>query len=217
MGGGKERKASMQMQTQIANDQNATSKEYLNLAKQEQANRTELQQPSIDHYMKLISGNPSERMNAVAVPLGDLAKTTKSAREAAYETSPRGAARDFALSQIPMQQSSQAAELLNTAYNSAFPALSGLGTEAGQVGLQQTGAGMRSGEAAGQTNQSVMNAQQQAKASQLGMIGSLAGLGASAATGGFGGAAKAAAGGAKAASSFDPIKFLQTPGALRSF
>lgn len=217
MGGGKERKASMQMQTDLAKQQNATSQEYLNLAKQEQAQRTALQQPSIDHYMKLISGNPSERMNAVAVPLGDLAKTTKSAREATYDTTPRGAARDFALSQLPMQQSSQSAELLNKAYNSAFPALSNLGTEAGQVGLQQTGAGMRSGEAAAGTNAGIMQNQQQQKASQLGMIGSLAGLGASAATGGFSGAAKAAAGGAKAATSFDPIKFLQTPGALRSF
>jgi len=185
MGGGKERKASMQMQGDIARQQNQVSQDYLGLAKQEQANRTALQKPAIDYYTRLISSNPAERMNAMAIPLGDIAKATRSAKESVYDSVPRGAARDFAASQLPMQQASQSATELNKAYNGAFPALSSIGTEAGQIGLQQTGAGMRSSEAAAGTNAGIMQNQQQQKASQLGMIGSLAGMGANIATGEF--------------------------------
>ena len=100
--------------------------------------------------------------------------------------------------------------MLNKAYTGAFPALSAIGTEAGQVGLQQTGAGMRSGEAAASTNNGVMQTQQQQKASQLGMIGSLAGMGANIATSGMASAAKKAI-----PSGFDATKFLMQPGAMR--
>lgn len=185
MGGGKERKASMDMQSGIARDQQATSKQYLDLATQEQSRRNTLQQPTIDFYSKIIGGDPNARMTAAAVPLGDIARGARGAR-GAIEEMPRGAGREFALAQNENQKYSQSADYLNKAFMNAFPALSGLGTEAGQVGLQNTGAGMRGAEAAAGTNSGVMQSQQQQKAAQLGLIGSLAGAAGSAATGGFG-------------------------------
>ena len=200
MGGGKERKQSAAMQNQIAQSQLQTSQDYLGLAKQEQERRTALQQPSIDFYTKLTGNDPNARMTAVAPALGDIARAGRSGKEAIYDSAPRGAARDFALSQVPQQQAAQGAEFLNKAFMGAFPAMASLGTESGQVGLQQTGAGMRGAEAASQTNQSVMQNQQAQKASQLGMIGSLAGMGGSLAMGGglgkLGGGAASKAGSA---------------------
>ena len=186
MGGGKERKASMQLQTDLAKQQAQTGQEYLGLAKGEQARRLEYQQPSVDFYKKLTGTDPTARMTAVAPALADQAKAARSAQGAIME-GPRGVGRDYALSQLPVQQYQQGADYLNKAYMGAFPALAGLGTEAGSTGLQMTGAGLRGSEAAGNTNQGVMQAQSQQKAAQLGMIGSIAGLGASAVTGGFGG------------------------------
>lgn len=185
MGGGKERKASMDMQAGIARDQLATSKQYLDLATQEQGRRNTLQQPTIDFYSKIVSGDPNARMTAAAVPLGDIARGARGARESIMDSVPRGAGRDFALAQNENQKYSQSADYLNKAFMGAFPALSGLGTEAGQVGLQNTGAGMRGAEAAANTNQGVMQSQAQTKAAQLGVLGSLAGAAGGVVTGGF--------------------------------
>lgn len=206
MGGGKERKASMAMQTDLAKQQNATSQEYLKMAQGELAKRNDLQQPLVDYYKRLTSGNPSERMTAVAPALADQAKAAQGAR-GAIEDMPRGAGREYALAQLPMQQYAQGADMLNKAYTSAFPGLAGVGTESGQVGLQQAGAGMRGAESASNTNQSVIAAQQQQKASQLGMIGSIAGLGGSIATGGLSSLGKA--GLSKGLTSFNPISMLK--------
>lgn len=186
MGGGKERKASMDMQSGIARDQLATSKQYLDLATQEQGRRSTLQQPTIDFYSKIVSGDPNARMTAAAVPLGDIAKGARGAREGIMDSVPRGAGRDFALAQNENQKYSQSADYLNKAFMGAFPALAGLGTEAGQVGLQNTGAGMRGAEAGANTNSGVLQTQAQQKAAQLGVIGSLAGAGGAAAGGYFG-------------------------------
>lgn len=171
----------MDMQSGIARDQLATSKQYLDLATQEQGRRNTLQQPSIDFYSKITSGDPNARLTAAAIPIGDIARGARGARENIMDSVPRGAGRDFALAQNENQKYSQSADYLNKAFMGAFPALAGLGTEAGQVGLQNTGAGMRGAEAGANTNAGVMQTQQQQKAAQLGVIGSLAGAGGQAA------------------------------------
>lgn len=224
MGGGKERKASMQLQTDLAKQQAQTGQEYLGLAKGEQARRLEYQQPSVDFYKKLTGADPTARMTAVAPALADQAKAARGAQGAIME-GPRGVGRDYALSQLPVQQYQQGADYLNKAYMGAFPALAGLGTEAGSTGLQMTGAGLRGTEGAAGTNKGIMDTQQQQKASQLNMIGSIAGgIGGGLAGGGltklFSKAPVSAAGktfnlpgmGAVNATNFDPVKFMTTPG-----
>ena len=192
MGGGKERKASMQMQTDLARQQSDLSKQYNTMAQGELARRGELQNPLIEQNKRLMSSNPSERMTAIAPALADQTRAAQSAR-GAIEDQPRGAGREFALAQLPMQQYSQASDLLNKAYMGAFQTQAALGTESGNVGLQQAGAGLRGAEGAANANQSVIQAQQQQKASQLGMIGSIAGLGGAALSGGLGAIGKASA------------------------
>ena len=53
------------------------------------------------------------------------------------------------------------------------------------IGLQETGAGLNSANIASQSNQAVMNANEQGKASTMSMLGSLAGAAGTAASGGF--------------------------------
>ncbi len=175
MGGGKERKASQDLQTSLAREQAENSRKQLDLAQSEMGRRHDLQRPAVDQFMRLLSSNPSERMVASSIPIGQISQQSRVAKESIYDSVPHGAARQAALAQIPRDQASQTSQMLNNAYMSAFPALAGLGTESGQVGLQQTGAGMRSSEAAAQTNNSVIDAQQRQKAATLGMLGSLAG------------------------------------------
>jgi hypothetical protein len=151
-------------------------------------------------------------MTAIAPALADQAKAMKSAR-GAIEEQPRGAGRDYLLASTYRDQAAQGADLLNKAYMNAFPAQAGIGTESGQVGLQQAGAGLRAGESAANINQGIMQTQQQEKATQLGLIGSVAGMGASAMAGGGGKSLMKMFSKPKlAAPAFDPMKYFhRTP------
>jgi len=183
LGGGKERKASQQMQADIARKQLDVGKEQLGMAKTQMDQRTALQKPSVDFYTKILSGDPTARMTAAAPLMGEVSRGARAAKEQIYDSVPHGAARNAALAQVPRDTNAKSAEALNNVYMGAFPALSSLGTESGQVGLQQTGAGFRGVEGSATTNNSVIDAQQKQKAATLGMIGSLAGVAGSAASG----------------------------------
>lgn len=185
MGGGKERKATQDRQLALQSQQQQTANIALGNSKAENDRRLDLQKPAIDYYKGLTSNDPNMRLTAAAAPLGDIARTGRSTSAAIADNVPRGAARDFAQSQVPQNTYSQSAGYLNQAFNNAFPALANIGTESGGVGLQYQGAGLRGLEGAGQTNAAIGHQQQQQKASQLGVLGSLAGVAGSVATGGL--------------------------------
>lgn len=199
MGGGKDRKATQQRSQALSQEQQDLSRYFTGQAKEELSRRRELQAPVVDYYTRLASGDPAQVMAASAVPLGNLAKMTQQAKANIMEMAP-GAARTAALGQLSREAGGQQSTLLNQAYLSAFPALQGLASETGNVGLQQTGAGYRGLEGAISTNQQIAQMQQQQKASQLGLIGSLAGM-AGGMVGGMGGLGKMFGGGGGAASS----------------
>lgn len=184
MGGGKERRETQRLQTDLGKQQVSLGNEFLNLSRQELGRRNELQQPGIDFYKNIISGDPNARLTAAATPLADISRSARRAKEEIYNTAPRGAARDFALSQVPQQSYAQSADLLNKTYLSAFPALSQYGSESGNMSLQQAGAGLRGIEGGINTNKSVMDNQQQQKASTMNLLGGLAGTAGTIATGG---------------------------------
>lgn len=183
MGGGKQRKETMERQSALSQQQEALGKYFMEQSKEGLAQRKQLQAPVIDYYTKLASGDPTQIMAASAVPLGNLAKMTQQAKANIMEMAP-GAARTAALGQLSREAAGQQSTFLNQNYLSAFPALQGLASESGNVGLQTAGAGYRGVEGAASSNQQIMQAQQQQKASQLGLIGSLAGAAGSAVGGG---------------------------------
>lgn len=203
MGGGKERKATQDRQLALQSQQQKTADMALNNAKVENDRRLDLQKPAIDYYKGLTSNDPNMRLTAAAAPIGDISRMGRSTSAAIADNVPRGAARDFAQSQVPQNTYAQSAGYLNQAFNNAFPALANIGTESGGVGLQYQGAGLRGLEGAGQTNDSIARTQQQQKASQLGVLGSLAGVAGNIATGGMSGMAGGAA------KSFNPLSMFK--------
>lgn len=207
MGGGKERKATQDRQIALQQQQQNTANAALATADTENKRRLELQQPAIDYYKGITSGDPNARLTAAAVPIGDISRTGRATSAAIADNVPRGAARDFAQSQVPQNTYAQSASYLNDAFTKAFPALANIGTESGGVGLQYQGAGLRSTEGAAQTNQGIAQNQQAQKASQLGVLGSLAGLGGNIATGGLSGAAKSFS-----APAFNPLSIFNKTG-----
>lgn len=186
MGGGKDRKASQQRQEGLSRTQEELGRYFMEQSKQDLAQRRQLQAPVVDYYTKLASGDPTQIMTASAAPLANLSRMTQQARANIMEMAP-GAARTAALGQLGREAAGQQSTLLNQAYLSAFPALQGLASESGSTGLQTAGAGYSGIGAAANTNQQIMQAQQQQKASQLGLIGSLAGAAGSIAGGFMGG------------------------------
>ncbi len=183
MGGGKQRKETQQRQQALSQQQEELGKYFIEQSKEGLAQRQKLQAPAVDYYTQLASGDPTKIMSASAIPLANLTRMTQQARGNIMEMAP-GAARTAALGQLGREAAGQQSSMLNQAYLSAFPALQGLASEAGGIGLQSAGAGYRGIESAGATNQQIMQMQQQQKASQLGLIGSLAGAAGNIATGG---------------------------------
>jgi len=206
MGAGN-RKESKQRQQGLSNYQEESGRFFMDQSKQELEQRRKIQAPVIERYTKLASGDPTEIMAASAVPLGNLAKATQQARANIMEMAP-GAARTAALGQLGRESGGQQASFLNQSYLSAFPALQGLATESASTGLSAAGAGYRGVEGAATTNKGIMDTQQAEKASQLGLVGSLAGMAGSIATAGMMGGGKAG-GGLSSAKSWSPSSIMQ--------
>ncbi len=155
----------------------------------------QLQQPAIQFAQGLASGNPADVTKAAAPQLSQIAQQYAGAKQNILDTTPKGAAQDFALMQLPQQQANTTAGLLGGEVNAGMNTLLGLGQGAqgalgniasglGGLSMQQLGAGLTSGQGASQTNQSVMNAQAQQKANTMNFLGSLSGAAGTAASGG---------------------------------
>ena len=145
--------------------------------------RNKLQAPAIAQLTKIVSGDKNALTSATSVPIGQLAKSAQASKENIYDQIPAGAGRDVALAQNTMSKNSGVASFLNQTYMNAFPALAQMGSESGNVGLQQTGASLNSMSGSTNAYGQVMNADAQNKASTMGLVGSLAGAGGMAASG----------------------------------
>lgn len=154
----------------------------------------QLQQPAIQFAQGLASGNPADVTKAAGPQLSQIAQQYAGAKQSVLDTTPKGAAQDFSLMQLPQQQANTTANLLGGEVNAGMNTLLGLGQNAqgalgnissglGGLSMQQLGAGLTAGGQASQTNQSVMNAQAQQKATTMGFLGQLAGAGGMAAGG----------------------------------
>ena len=172
----------MQEQLQQSQQQNALESQYLQFAQQRFNQGDILQQPLISKLQSLTSGDPNAVISAAGPELGNIAKSGQAAKANIFNTIPAGAARDFALSQVPMQQYSQTAGYLNNIINQAPQELAQIGSAQQGLGTTLTGAAQGFGtlgtSQAGLAGTTAYNQQQiaaQQKASTLGFIGSLAG------------------------------------------
>lgn len=176
-------------QNQIASQQEATMQQYLQLAQSQfQENKT-LQAPAINYLQGIIgasgSGNYSNVLNAAGLPISQISQAGQESQANIMNQVAPGAARDYALASNARQTPTSEAQAVSSIYTSAFPTLAGLGTQAAQLGLGQSQAGISSGNSAANTYGQVAQEQNQAKASTLGFFGSLAGGAGEALSGGF--------------------------------
>lgn len=183
MGGGKQRNETRQRQQALSQQQEELGRYFMEQSQKDLAQRRALLDPVISRYSKLASGDPTQIGMAAAPEIANLEQQARQMRANIMEMAP-GAARNAALGMSEREMAGRRASVLNQAYLSAFPALQGIASESGSMGLQSAGAGYRGVEGATASNKDVMLAQQQDKASQLGLIGSLAGVAGTAVGGG---------------------------------
>lgn len=175
---------------QSINQENSIAQQQLNLstteqqqAQKNQALGVQLAQPAIMFNSELASGDPSKIMAAIAPSVTGITQGTANAREQIMDQTMPGAGRDTALAQLPEQQANQIAGLGSNAYLSSFGNLAQIGAGIEGTGLQQTGASISGANASSNATNAVMQAQEQSKASTMGLLGSLAGAAGTAAGG----------------------------------
>lgn len=173
----------------IATQQTQLGQQYAGLAQQSLSQMNTLEQPAISYYSNLVnsanSGNYNALVQAAGPTLGTIAQQQNAAQENIYANVPAGAGRDYALAMLPQNTAGQVSQTLNQQYTGGLQSLAQLGAGYGSVGLQEAGAGLSGLSGASQTQNTVMQSQQQSKAATMGFLGSLAGGGASVLTGGL--------------------------------
>lgn len=132
------------------------------------------QQPLVSFLQSIIGGNSTSTNSAIAQPLGTIANQTNTNREQIYDTTAPGAGRDVLLGQNTLNEGTQVSALKNSTFLQAFPELASLAGGNTSAGLGLTGAGITSESNAASTTGTVLNSQEQQKASTLNLFGSLA-------------------------------------------
>lgn len=162
--------------------------QYAGMAKSELNRMNELQQPTVDFYSGIIKaaqgGDYGGLITAAGPTVSNITQQAENAKENIYNTVPAGAGRDYALAAAKSGTAGNISGTLNQLFLSAFPQLSQIGGQAGQVGLNEAGAALSGLSGGAQTNQAMMNQEAQQKASTMGFFGSLAGAAGAAAGGG---------------------------------
>lgn len=161
-------------QNAITSEQLAIEQQQVDASNQDRAQRLALMDPAIQFNKALTSGDRATAMAALAPALAPIDAATKANKEAIWESAP-GAARDVALQQNDAAGRTAVASTESNSFLSAFDKLANIGSGIGSFSLSEIGAGISAGSAASQSNQAVMNAQAQQKASTMGFLGSLAG------------------------------------------
>jgi len=190
MGGGSQRKESQDTAIKLRNDAAALGTQLTGTGQATTSAGMGLMKPAQDYWGAMASGDYDKMIQASAPALANLTKQFTQARGNIMDTVPSGAGRAFGLASLERDRAGQSAALINKGYTDSFGNLATLGQQQAGIGLQQLGAGLNSSNSAAQQNASIQQVQQQQKASQLGLIGSLAGAAGGAFGGMMGGGAK---------------------------
>lgn len=132
-------------------------------------------QPALDFYTSLAKGNTAAETEAGGSLLAQNTAGTNAARENIYATAPRGAARDFALAQLPIQSQQNASNILSQAKLGGLQSLAGIGGTFLNESNALTGAGIGAGGQAANIFSNVAQNQEQQAAATLNAIGGLIG------------------------------------------
>lgn len=158
----------------IANTQIGVASTQQQNAAGDYAQFKQLLQPLITQQTSLASGNRQQALAAAFPVLSKLSEGFTGAKQNILNSMPAGAARDRALADLATQTYSSIAGAQAGAVQQAPQTLAGIGSNLGNMSLQEWGAalaGLQGGEA---TNADAMKAKVQQQASLLNFFGSLA-------------------------------------------
>lgn len=181
----------------------ANTESVLSLENQRRA--LQLEQPAINLYSGLTSGDPKAQLTAASPIIGQIQSGYNAAKQNILNTTAPGAARDFAMTQLPIQSNAATSGVIAQETAGAFDKLANIGAGLGSFSLNQ--GGLTENAFAGSTQAIGQLGQQQAqqKASTMGFLGSIVSGAANVATGGMSGLASKAT---SAAKSLGPISAL---------
>jgi hypothetical protein len=154
----------------------------LDLAKQQQEQSTKtlgIVEPGLktaeDYYASLASGDPTKIMSAIGPAVSQIGSQTNQAKTQIKQSTPRGGAQDLALAEADISKAGQVGNLETQSYTGAFPALASLFQGGAGISVSQIANAIASAQGASQTTAAVGQEQASAKASTMGMFGSMAG------------------------------------------
>ena len=175
---------------QTENTQNTIAQEQLTLAQQQQAASDKTLgvvspglQTAENYYASLATGDPTKIMSAIGPAVSQIGSQTQQAKTQITEGTPRGGAQDLALAEADISKAGQVGNLATQAYTGSFPALAQLFQGGAGISVNQIANAISSASGAGTTTAQVGQEQSSAKASTMGLLGSMS----SAAGGAFAG------------------------------
>ena len=157
-----------QQQNQIAQTAQAQSQE-------DRDRRVALEQPAIDKYTKLASGDRTAALEASMPVLSQVSQGYQAAKQSILNSVPAGPARDKAISDLEMQKFTTTSGAQATAVSAAPDTLANIGSGLGAMSLQELGASISGYQSAGNLAGHVVQQSDQRKAQNLQLLGGLAG------------------------------------------
>jgi hypothetical protein len=141
-----------------------------------EAEALSLAQPAIAQQTALASGNRSAALAASMPAISQITGGYNAAQEQIMNSVPPGPARDAALANLQTQRATSTANTQAQLVEQAPSNLANIGSGLGAFSLQQVGAALSGYSGASQSEQSVMNVQEQQQAAKLGLAGSGLGM-----------------------------------------
>ena len=160
--------STQQQQNQIAQTAQAESE-------QDRARRVALEQPAIDKYTALASGDKTEALKASMPVLSQVSQGYAAAKQSIFNSLPPGASRDKAMADLETQKFTTTAGTQAQMVADAPDKLANIGAGLGSMSLQELGAALGANQGAATTASNVVGQQNEMKAQNLQLLGGLAG------------------------------------------
>ena len=122
------------------------------------------------HYAKLAGGDPDALARENAPAIQQITGQSNEQLSNIMQNSPRGGARDLAISEADVAKGAKISDLTTRSYTSAFPSLASLGGQNVGQGNQATSTGIQGMNAAANQYGNIQQLQNAAKATGLGAM-----------------------------------------------
>lgn len=127
------------------------------------------------YYGKLASGDPTALARANAPAIQQIGEASDSAKKNIIQDDPRGGQRNLALENADISKGAQVSNLTTQSYTNAFPSMAGLSGQNVSQGNAATNTGLSGMNSAANQYGNLAQLNNEQKATQLGLLGSLGG------------------------------------------